>query len=270
MILLSLLLSATPEGRPDVELTWIEPTCADGAMQASAQRRSASICGGSPVTAAVVQSRTSSKVAGCEVWLDAWCADGPAVTYEPPGVVTVPTLYADRTFGGLALSLRPGEYALRDVPLPGLGDWNDKVSSLRVPAGFTVRLCHEPGGVGRCTDFVADAQDVETTYVGGDDAAWVQVVHGALPSLYSCPRVFENDGFKGKMLEVCQDVPDLRGGDWNDKVSSVIVPAGWALQLCANAEFAAPCKEVEGELSKLSGTVVGADTTTSMRIVRKP
>jgi hypothetical protein len=268
MLLLALTAAFAQDAAPDVSLTWTEPTCADEALTEAASRRSASVCGAAKVARTTFSYRPSRAVAGCEVWLSAWCADGPKAAFQAAGTVTVPTAYPDKAWAGVALALSPGTFDLTSIPFPGGGTWADRVDSLRVPAGWTVRACHEPRGMGRCTDLVADHPELGTTYVGGDDAASLQVERGGLAPLWPCPRVFMDDGFKGKLMEVCADMPDLTGGEWNDRISSVIVPPGWTVELCANPRFEAPCKETTLELARITGGVLGPDQATSIRVTK--
>ncbi len=257
------------DARPDVTVEWVEPTCADAQLQRAAEQRLASVCGATAVETWTYQYRTSAKIKGCAMWLHAWCELPTSVPpFEAPGNVVLPTLYSDKDMRGTALALPTGEYPLLSVPMRDGGDWSRKAGSVRVPQGWTVRLCADLAS--RCTDLVSDHLDLSKTYVGNDQTNWVSVTKGALPSLLSCPRVFEHDNFKGKHLDVCTDQASLEGSSWNNSISSVLVPAGWTLELCGNTGGAAPCKQVSTEVSRMADTVVGADRTSSLRIVKRP
>lgn len=271
VVLPLLLLGAAPAwaGTPDVLLQWTEPTCVDTAVVASARRRLTGVCGDAAVEGSTMQYRVVSN--GCEVWAHAWCGKAPdAPAPGMTGVVAVPTIYADKDFAGMALALGEGRYLLKDIPMRSGGDWNDKAGSVRVPTGWAVRLCQEAGGAGKCSDFPEDLQDLGTTYVGNDTASWAVVSKGAATGAQRCPRAFEHDNFGGKMLEVCEDQPDLVQIGWNDKISSVVVPPGWAVAVCSNPAGAPPCVELSADTPRLNGTGVEPDTASSLRILRRP
>lgn len=265
--MLTLLLTAFAAPTPDVSVQWIEPTCSDEALADAARARSASVCGAAKVDHISFSYRTSRQVAGCEVWLSAWCGEGKPVPFQATGTVTMPTAYPDKDWAGVALALTPGEYDLAELPFPGGGSWNDKLDSVKIPAGYTVRACSDPRGMGRCVDLAADHNDLGMVHVGHDSASSLQVVKGTLPPLYACPRLFHDDNFRGTSWDICEDAVDLTGSSWNDKLSSLLVPPGWTVEICANPRFEAPCKIVTTDLARISGAV-GADQTSSVRLTK--
>ena len=267
------LWSAAMAGPPsyDVQISWLEPTCADRVMSEEAAQRAGQACRRSQLDAMSYEYREAKHTTGCEVTLHVWCVPPASVPgYEPAGSVVLPTLYADKNHRGLALALPEGTYPLRSIPMRGGGDWNNKASSARVPEGWTLRVCHEPNAGGRCSDLTADESDLGSAYIGNDQASWVVVQKGDMTSAIGCPRAFEHDNFRGKYLEVCSDQPDLRGSSWNDTLSSVLVPVGWTLQVCAGPNGTAPCKELTTDVPKLGDTVVGGDKASSLVIVQRP
>ncbi|OJH37969.1 arabinan endo-1,5-alpha-L-arabinosidase [Cystobacter ferrugineus] len=72
-------------------------------------------------------------------------------TSKPPGA----TFYADGGFGGLGISLSPGNYTLTQLNAAGIP--NDWMSSLRVPAGWTVDVYADDNFTGTMWKFTADA-----------------------------------------------------------------------------------------------------------------
>lgn len=267
---------AAHAAEPDVRLTWTSTTCSDTALSAEATGRSASVCGGKAPAAATLQYQPSRSAMGCEVWVHAWCGGtAPTPAYAPPGNVELPTLYLDKDFKGAAFALLPGEVDLRSVPVrdnePGEGgSWSRKASSLKVPAGWTLRICAEPGGQGRCSEIDGDVADLGTQHVGNDKALWVSISQGPAAALFSCPRAYHDDNFGGDFLELCQDWPDLSGSPWDDKISSVLVPAGWTVRLCQHAGFKAPCADFDADQARIGGTAVGSDRTSSVQVVQQP
>jgi hypothetical protein len=262
-------VAASPEA--DVVISWRTATCEDEVIRREAESRAAQSCPASAVDAVTWQYRESSRATGCDLWLHVWCVPPATVPgYRPAGQVVVPTLYLDKGFKGLALALREGSYPLAGLPLVSGGDWNDKASSVRVPAGWTLRLCEEPGGSGRCSDLTGEVADLGSVVVGNDSATSAEVVRGSLAPLLACPRAFEHDSFGGQSLDLCQSMPDLGGGSFNDKFSSVIVPEGWVVLLCDKPNGGAPCKELAADEPRLGNTSVGADKVSSVEVVKRP
>lgn len=269
-LLAVLLPAAAVAGEPpDVLVTWTAPTCDDPGIQTAAAARAASACGRSTPTGWNYQYQTDPSQLGCEVWLHAWCP-ADSTPYKPPGDVKLPTVYFDKAFGGLALALKDGKTDLYTLPVRTSGDWNRKSSSVRVPDGWTVRLCRDLGDETRCSDFTADHADLSATFVGGDQARFVEASRSGLPALLDCPIAFEKSNFGGNTLDLCDDTPDLGGSSWNDKISSVRVPAGWEVKLCADAKGNANCTTLNADAAHLSAHVIGNDKTTSIFLVKKP
>jgi hypothetical protein len=267
-----LLIGAASAGTEvDVAISWLVPTCEDAVLRRDAEARASRSCPASAVASMTYQYRESKRSTGCEVWLQVWCVPPSSVPgYRAPGAVELPTVYVDKAFKGMAVALPEGSYALASVPLASGGDWNDKAGSVRVPAGWTLRLCQEPGGGGRCSDFTTDIQDLSATLVGNDTATYAQVVRGSLSPLLACPRAFEHDSFHGRSLDFCESLPDLSGGSYNDMFSSMLVPEGWVVRLCDKAGGGAPCKELAADEPRLGDTSVGADKVSSVEVVKRP
>jgi len=69
---------------------------------------------------------------------------------RPPGVI----FYADGGFGGLGISLGAGSYTMAQLNAAGIP--NDWMSSLRVPAGWTVQVFQNNDFTGTLWTFTAD------------------------------------------------------------------------------------------------------------------
>lgn len=254
---------------PDFRASWRELTCGDDVIQASAKARAAPACGARKVGWTSVQYRPVG-AQGCDVWLAVTCEGTITSSFTGPGHPTAPTLYTDDTWGGTMLVLSPGKRNLADVPMrDGDDTWNDKTSAVRVPPGWTVRLCSEPDGNGKCTDLTAEHPKLGNTYVGNDSASSVEVVKGTLSPLLACPRVFENDNYGGMYLDVCHDVASWVGTPWNDKISSIMLPPGWKVRACADADHGGTCTELLGDVWALRDTPVGSDRISSLKIVAR-
>jgi len=255
---------------PAVQIEWTEGTCADKALLESAQKRAVSVCAGGKVTGMTYQYREAAGT-GCVVWAHVWCdTGGKTVSWAPPGEVVRPTLYDDTAFRKLALSLGEGTHDLASIPQREGGTWSRKAGSIRVPAGWKVRLCAD-GQPDRCSDVTGDVPDLGAVYVGNDRARIVTVTRGALgEATIRCPRGFEHDNFTGKFVDVCDGLPDLRSSSWDNTMSSILVPPGWVVKVCDGVEGVPPCAELSTDTRRLSETPVGADKASSVVVVRRP
>ena len=82
------------------------------------------------------------------------------------GSTTGPTFYPDINYGGTGVRLGTGDYDL--AQLQSLGIANDSISSIRVPAGFSVTAFGDSGFSGPSWTFTADNPNLGNT--GGNDA----------------------------------------------------------------------------------------------------
>ncbi|MFB9184954.1 discoidin domain-containing protein [Dactylosporangium sucinum] len=79
---------------------------------------------------------------------------------------TGPTFYADANYAGAAATLAPGSYDLAQLQAAGIA--NDTISSIRVPAGYSVTAYADAGFAGTAWTFTADAPNLVST--GNNDA----------------------------------------------------------------------------------------------------
>ncbi|MFG2040323.1 carbohydrate-binding protein [Dactylosporangium sp. NPDC048998] len=77
-----------------------------------------------------------------------------------------PTFYSDINYGGTAVTLGPGNYDLPQMQANGIA--NDSISSIRVPAGYTVTAYADSGFAGTVWTFTADNPNLINT--GNNDA----------------------------------------------------------------------------------------------------
>ncbi|GAA1364417.1 glycosyl hydrolase family 95 catalytic domain-containing protein [Catellatospora chokoriensis] len=85
---------------------------------------------------------------------------------DTAGGVTTPTFYPDPSYGGTGVGLGVGSYDLAQLQAAGIT--NDSVSSIRVPAGFTVTAYADGGFSGTAWTFTADNANLAGT--GNNDA----------------------------------------------------------------------------------------------------
>jgi hypothetical protein len=77
-----------------------------------------------------------------------------------------PTFYSDINYGGAAVTLGTGSYDLAQLQSAGIA--NDSISSIRVPAGYTVTAYADSGFSGTSWTFTADNPNLINT--GNNDA----------------------------------------------------------------------------------------------------
>ena len=123
--------------------TWTELASAPVAIDANVTYTLKVVASGSRLSVYLNRSATplvtatdatyASGALGLRAHDSAAAFDNVSVT-QPPGA----TFYADGNYGGLGVSLQPGSYTLAQLNAAGIP--NDWMSSLRVPAGWTVQV----------------------------------------------------------------------------------------------------------------------------------
>ena len=92
----------------------------------------------------------------------------PSEAASAPGDVadSLPTFYADANYSGTGVPLGPGSYDLAQLQAAGIA--NDSISSIRVPAGYTVTGYADAGFSGTAWSFTSDTPSLAAT--GNNDA----------------------------------------------------------------------------------------------------
>lgn len=268
---LALVLVALPAAAeaptPDVSLRFHAPACDDAWIEQQTTRRMASTCGDGEVLATIFQYEPDRDGPGCDVIASAWCSAGMAPT-STDGEVDFPTLYTDQEYRGWALAITASPVDLSALPLKWNAHWGKKAGSLKVPEGWTVKVCTEPDGQGACDLFTADTPKLDESAVKNDKAVWVQAASSAMAPVTMCPQGFEHDNFGGKALELCDDT-DLSTTAFDDKFNSVLVPDGWVLEVCDTREGKG-CATLSADAPKLGSTPVKTDRASWVRVVKRP
>ena len=122
--------------------------------------------------------------------------------------ITLPTLYEHGGYDGVSQSLDIGEYNAAQLNIVG----DNKVSSLRVPTDYVVRVCTEANGAGICKEYTAG----DHTYVGdelNDAISYVKVSKlVSTPPASTLPnRLFINVGSSAE--NTTKYVPDTAYND---------------------------------------------------------
>ncbi len=123
------------------------------------------------------------------------------------------TLFDQHNFAGNSLAFGVGCYGFKDISVLG----NDRVSSLKVPAGLRVTLCEHADYKGRRKSFTADAADVGNDFNNRTSSLMVEKV----------VTIFEHSHYKGKSSTIGIGKHNLNElGIPNDSLSSLRVPQG--------------------------------------------
>lgn len=176
-----------------------------------------------------------------------WCQPASA---QSGGAVT---LYANRDYKGTSASFRVDTPDLRGYGL------NDKVSSIRVPAGQTWEICQDINYGNRCQVITRSIADLHS--IGwGDRVSSLRRVRSSGPGRgYPPPgsgqgagiTVFADPEFKGESATFRQDTPDLRGYALNDKISSVRISPGQTWEVCQDINYGNRCQVISNSIANL-------------------
>jgi hypothetical protein len=199
-------------------------------------------------------SLSAHDMAGLQFWY------GPEPSSGVPWLPSCRTdvlLYQKANYGGRWLKIY-GTIARLHVE-----DFNDRASSLCVPAGYrlvvyehshfqgasvafdgpiSIRSLQETsgGGVSNWGDAITSVQLI--------DLATGEVVYDAPPSCDNTPVLFRYTYFRGNMVLIGQDEPLLGNLDFNfnDRLSSVCVPAGRGIRIWEHPNFLGESLDIVG------------------------
>jgi hypothetical protein len=123
----------------------------------------------------------------------------------------------------------------------------DKISSLCVPAGWTVETWEHDGFRGDNLRIIGPVEIPDLKRESPDGNDWgdkfssIRVIPpgGAqLPTACTtAPVLFEHDNFRGLQFALSNDARDLHQHDFGDRASSVCVPDGWVVTLHRDSDF---------------------------------
>lgn len=184
-----------------------------------------------------------SDIAGVQIWYGPAASSGQAWL---PDCRTDVIFYQDINFGGKALQIGGTMDGLDIV------DFNDRVSSVCVPAGVVIKLFEHAGfggavvtlagptmvrGLGRGTvDPAVDWND-RVSSVQMIDAKTGSVVFDAPQSCARSIVLFADSYFRGKAVPIAASVGNFKSIGFNDAASSLCVPAGKTVTVFEDADF---------------------------------
>lgn len=156
------------------------------------------------------------------------------------------TMYVDCNYQGQSRTFDVGRYNWNQLILP-----NDELSSLKVPAGFSVKLYEHGDFAGR------------SIIVAGDAACLHDQGFGDVMSSFEVSRTIASGGTTVTMYTDCEYQGDSRSFgvgryNWNqlglpnDEISSLRVPAGFTIKLYREADFIGESFILTGDISCLA------------------
>lgn len=133
--------------------------------------------------------------------------------------------YEDYNFKGRSFSLCKNG----DVP----ANWNDRVSSFIVPAGYSLNLYQNYGYGGKAFGpYAAGSYNVPASF--NDQLSSIKISK-VQPPKQSCAVFYEHKDLQGDSFQLCSsgNVPN----NWDNQATSFSVPAGYSVYLYQHADF---------------------------------
>ena len=178
---------------------------------------------------------SASDIAGVQFWY------GPSQSSGNPWLPDCrvnAVLYTDNNFAGKSLMISGTMDELAEA------GFNDRASSLCVPAGMILKAYTDWGFSGTAVTFrgptlvrALPGQNDKFSSVQLIDARTNDVLFDAPPNCASQAVVFEDSFFRKGRIVVGSSLPDLTKVNFNDKISSVCVPAGHSVTLFQDINF---------------------------------
>ena len=124
------------------------------------------------------------------------------------------TFYADINYSGSSFSYTAGSYS-------NIGStWNDRASSVRVPAGTVVAVYEHGAFGGRCETFRASDGDLRNNAIGNDTITSLKVGQ-------PCPsRLYDGVDYNGSYMQYGTSIPDLSVYGFSDRARSMSLAPG--------------------------------------------
>ena len=174
------------------------------------------------------------------------------------------TVFEHVNFDGSSLNLGEGDVSIGDLRSSSVG--NDRISSIRIEAGYEVLACRNSNFRGRCEVFTSDQSDLRTISFN-DVISSLRVSPLAGPSPVT---VYQNVNFNGRTLNVVEgdvSIQDLRNSVGNDTISSIRIEPGYEVFACRDSNFRGRCEIFTSSQTDLR-TISFNDVISSLRVVK--
>ncbi len=181
--------------------------------------------------------------------------EGVQANPAPPECAATPIVFEHDHYAGRRLVLTNNAATLH------IWSFGDNISSVCVPVGWTLRLYRHTSYKGDVltVDGPFNLPDLKRESPGGrrwgDLFSSAEVMGPATvanqppPACANNPVLFEHDNYRGRPFDALNDVPDLKlkavtfdgtttyPNSFNDRASSLCVPAGWTITLYEHVNY---------------------------------
>jgi beta/gamma crystallin len=166
------------------------------------------------------------------------------------------TLYVDPNFRGQSASFRD------DTPNLDRFNLNDRVSSIRIPAGETWQVCVDSDYRSQCQMLSDSVADLRSMGINDRISSLRRVNDGGYRDRRSndtigttgsgtTVTVYADVNFRGQSASFRDDTPNLVSFNMNDKVSSIRVPDGEAWEICQDIDYGNQCQVLTSSVADL-------------------
>lgn len=170
------------------------------------------------------------------------------------------TVYADCNYQGISKSLPEGYHNIRE-----LGLLNDKVSSVKIPNGYSITLYSDPDYRGNEETFEYSIDCIQNSMNDKTSSVFIKKTRnnnsgGHHNGNYNRPYgnsviIFKDCDFEGQSMELGTGYHNIRElGSLNDKISSIYVPRGYSVTLYLDPDYKGSRRVVTSDETCLSGT----------------
>jgi hypothetical protein len=115
-------------------------------------------------------------------------------------------------------------------------NFNDRTSSIRVPAGTVVAAFEHGNFEGRCETFRANDSDLRNNLIGQDSISSLRIGQ-ACP-----PRLYDDAGYGGSYVNFTGDIPDLGVYGFSDRGESLQLAQGSRVALFDQPNYQGLCE----------------------------
>lgn len=167
---------------------------------------------------------------------------------------TVPIkLYDAINFGGASLTITG------DTPSLTARGFNDRTSSINMPAGTLVAVFSDGNYSGACQEFTGSDGDLSNNRIGDNRISSLWLNRGCPPQL------FADLAYNGDSRVVKTDIPDLAALGFGDAATSLSVPAGTKLAVYEHSNYEGVCEEFTAGDFDLRNNPIGNDSISSVQ-----
>lgn len=141
-------------------------------------------------------------------------------------------IYADINYGGSSWGFPMGG----NHPNLGSISFNDRISSIRVPAGTVVAAFEHSNYEGRCETFRVNDSDLRNNLIGQDSITSLRIGQPCPPRLY------DDGDYGGSYVNFVGDIPDLGVYGFSDRGESLQLAQGSRVALFDQPNYQGLCE----------------------------